>query len=90
MPETWQAEIPQASERWIRIPSADEADTEGTETWVEEALTTLRTSWGAAWGDEIDPQARALLAHHLADDLHSATLAALLHWPVPAAGKSVV
>ena len=90
MSETWNAEIPQATERWILLPNAGEADAEGAETWVEEALTRLRGSWGEAWSDETDSPARALLAQHLADDLHPATLAALLHWPVPAAAVSRV
>lgn len=88
MAQTWQAEIPQASERWIQVPG--ETHTEGAETWVEETLTRLRASWGGAWNDEIDPEVRALLARHLTDDLHSATLASLLHWPVPAAAVSRV
>lgn len=88
MSKTWNAEIPQATERWILLPNTGEADV--SETWVEEALTRLRGSWGDAWSDEIDAPARDLLTHHLADDLHPATLAALLHWPVPAAAVSRV
>lgn len=84
MPETWEAEMAQPSERWIWVPNAGELDTSGAETWVEDVLASLRDTWDGEWTDEVDPGARALLAHHLAGDLHPGTLAAMLHWPLPA------
>lgn len=88
MTETWQAEIALTSDRWTQIPRADR--NEGAAAWVEESLTGLREAWGEAWSDELVPTARTLLAHNLAEDLHPGTLAALLHWPVPAPAVSRV
>ena len=85
--ETWNAEIPRA-ERWVLLPRTGEADE--AESWAEEALSSLRSSWGEAWSAEVDAPARDLLTRHLGDDLHPATLATLLHWPAPAAAVSRV
>ena len=83
MPETWQAEIAQPSERWIWVPNAGGLDAAGAERWVEDVLSSLIDTWDGEWTDEVDPDARALLAHHLDGDLHPGTLASMLHWPLP-------